>query len=54
MLQKVTNNYITKINNENLKVIISRMTGSQIKTFNQSYEEKIQFGKLVYSKKLKN
>mgnify|MGYP001352404877 CR=1 FL=1 len=39
---------------ENLKVIISRMTGSQIKTFNQSYEEKIQFGKLVYSKKLKN
>ena len=38
----------------NLKVIISRMTGSQIKTFNQSYEEKIQFGKLVYSKKLKN
>ena len=38
---------------ENLKVIISRMTGSQIKTFNQSYEEKIQFGKLVYSKKLK-
>ena len=39
---------------ENLKVIISRMTGSQIKTFNQSYEEKIQFGKLLYSKKLKN
>ena len=39
---------------ENLKVIISRMTGSQIKTVNQSYEEKIQFGKLVYSKKLKN
>ena len=39
---------------ENLKVIISRMTGSQIKTFNQSYEEKIQFGKLVYSKKLKS
>tara|TARA_B100000214_G_C23863002_1_gene578988 strand:- start:583 stop:849 length:267 start_codon:yes stop_codon:yes gene_type:complete len=39
---------------ENLKVIISRMTESQIKTFNQSYEEKIQFGKLVYSKKLKN
>ena len=39
---------------ENLKVIISRMTGSQIKTFNQSYEEKIQFGKLVYSKKLNN
>ena len=37
---------------ENLKVLISRMSASQLKTFNQSYNEKIKFGKLVYSKKL--
>lgn len=37
---------------ENLKVLISRMSDSQLKTFNQSYNEKIKFGKLVYSKKL--
>ena len=37
---------------ENLKVVTSRMSDSQLKTFNQSYNEKIKFGKLVYSKKL--
>ena len=37
---------------ENLKVLISIMSASQLKTFNQSYNEKIKFGKLVYSKKL--
>tara|TARA_A100001011_G_C14064401_1_gene737525 strand:- start:273 stop:527 length:255 start_codon:yes stop_codon:yes gene_type:complete len=37
---------------ENLKVLTSRMSASQLKTFNQSYNEKIKFGKLVYSKKL--
>ena len=37
---------------ENLKVLISRMSASQLKPFNQSYNEKIKFGKLVYSKKL--
>ena len=37
---------------ENLKVLTSRMSESQLKTFNQSYNEKIKFGKLVYSKKL--
>ena len=38
---------------ENLNILKSRMTGSQLKTFKQSYEEKIKFGKLVYSKNLK-
>ena len=37
---------------ENLKVLTSRMSASQLKTFSQSYNEKIKFGKLVYSKKL--
>ena len=37
---------------ENLKVLTSRMSDSQLITFNQSYNEKIKFGKLVYSKKL--
>jgi len=38
--------------NKNLKVLISRMSETQLKTFNQSYDEKIKFGKLVYSKNL--
>ena len=29
------------------------MSETQLKTFNQSYNEKIEFGKMVYSKKLK-
>ena len=37
---------------KNLKVLTSRMSDSQLITFNQSYNEKIKFGKLVYSKKL--
>ena len=37
---------------DNLKVLTSRMSESQLKTFNQSYNEKIKFGKLVYSKNL--
>ena len=36
--------------NKNLKVLTSRMSETQLKTFNQSYDEKIKFGKLVYSK----
>ena len=36
----------------NLKTLTSRMSETQIKTFNQSYNEKIKFGKLVYSKNL--
>ena len=39
---------------ENLKNLTSRMSGTQLKTFNNSYDEKIKFGKLVYSKNLKN
>ena len=38
--------------NKNLKVLTSRMSETQLKTFNQSYDEKIKFGKLVYSKNL--
>ena len=38
---------------ENLIIIRSRMVDSQLKTFEQSYKEKIEFGKLVYSKNLK-
>ena len=38
---------------ENLNILKSRMNESQLKTFEQSYEEKIRFGKLVYSKNLK-
>ena len=34
--------------------LTSRMSESQLKTFKKSYDEKIEFGKLVYSKKLKN
>ena len=29
------------------------MSEAQLKTFEQSYKEKVKFGKLVYSKKLK-
>ena len=36
----------------NLKILTSRMSETQLKTFNQSYNEKIKFGKLVYSKNL--
>ena len=38
---------------ENLIVLRNRMSETQLKTFNQSYNEKIEFGKMVYSKKLK-
>ena len=38
---------------ENLNVLLSRMSASQIKTFEKSYKEKLEFGKLVYSKNLK-
>ena len=36
----------------NLKTLTSRMSETQLKTFNQSYNEKVKFGKLVYSKNL--
>ena len=35
-----------------LKILTLRMSETQLKTFNQSYNEKIKFGKLVYSKNL--
>ena len=38
---------------ENLNVLMVRMSESQLKTFNQSYKEKNEFGKLVYSRNLK-
>ena len=38
---------------ENLIFLRNRMSETQLKTFNQSYNEKIEFGKMVYSKKLK-
>ena len=38
---------------ENLIILKNRMGETQLKTFNQSYNEKIEFGKMVYSKKLK-
>ena len=38
---------------ENLIILRNRMSKTQLKTFNQSYNEKIEFGKMVYSKKLK-
>ena len=37
---------------ENLKILVTRMKDSQLKTFNQSYNEKVKFGKLVDSKNL--
>tara|TARA_A100001011_G_scaffold291699_1_gene303334 strand:- start:326 stop:589 length:264 start_codon:yes stop_codon:yes gene_type:complete len=37
---------------ENLKILTSRMSETQLKTFNRSYNEKVKFGKLVYSKNL--
>ena len=37
---------------ENLIILRNRMSETQLKTFNQSYNEKIEFGKMVYSKKL--
>ena len=37
---------------KNLNTLIKRMSESQLKTFNQSYKEKTEFGKLVYSKNL--
>ena len=38
----------------NLITLQSRMKESQLMTFKKSYDEKIKFGKLVYSKNLKN
>ena len=38
---------------ENLNILIKRMNKSQLKTFEQSYKDKLEFGKLVYSKNLK-
>ena len=38
---------------EDLIILRKRMTETQLKTFNKSYNEKIEFGKMVYSKKLK-
>ena len=37
---------------ENLDILLNRMSKTQLKTFQQSYKEKIEFGKMVYSKKL--
>tara|TARA_B100000214_G_C23766842_1_gene534821 strand:+ start:403 stop:669 length:267 start_codon:yes stop_codon:yes gene_type:complete len=38
---------------ENLNVIMKRMSESQLKTFEQSYNEKLEFGKMVYAQNLK-
>ena len=38
---------------ENLNILKKRMKESQLKTFEKSYNEKIEFGKLVFSKDLK-
>ena len=38
----------------NLITLQRRMKETQLITFKKSYDEKIQFGKLVYSKNLKN
>ena len=38
---------------ENLDILMSRMNEPQLQTFEQSYKEKLEFGKLVYSKNLK-
>ena len=38
----------------NLITLQGRMKKTQLMTFKKSYDEKIQFGKLVYSKNLKN
>ena len=34
----------------NLKILKGRMSKAQLKTFERSYQEKIEFGKLVYRK----
>tara|TARA_B100002051_G_C16559930_1_gene546984 strand:- start:353 stop:619 length:267 start_codon:yes stop_codon:yes gene_type:complete len=36
----------------NLNILKTRMVESQLKTFEQSYKEKVEFGKLVFSKNL--
>ncbi len=38
---------------KNLNILKKRMSDSQLKTFERSYREKLEFGKLVYSKSLK-
>ena len=38
---------------ENLNILKKRMKDSQLKIFEKSYDEKIKFGKLVFSKDLK-
>ena len=38
---------------ENLIILRKRMGETQLKTFNKSYNEKIEFGKMVYAKELK-
>ena len=38
---------------ENLIVLKNRMKASQLNTFEKSYRDKLEFGKLVYSKNLK-
>ena len=37
----------------NLITLRNRMSETQLKSFNQSYNEKIEFGKMVYNKELK-
>ena len=49
-LQETTNEW----KKNNLITLKGRMKESQLMTFKKSYDEKIQFGKLVYSKNLKN
>ena len=44
---------VNKWKKENLNILIIRMGEAQLKTFEQSYKEKLKFGKLIYSKSLK-
>ena len=46
---ETTNSWIK----ENLIILRKRMGETQLKTFNKSYNEKIEFGKMVYTKELK-
>ena len=49
-LQETTNEW----KKNNLITLKGRMKESQLMTFKKSYDEKVKFGKLVYSKNLEN
>ena len=51
-LEEKANNQISTfaLLKNNLKILKGRMSKAQLKTFERSYQEKIEFGKLVYRK----